>query len=702
VGRLEWSDTGLRLEEMELTKEQVSHFLPEDFTTWTSGEVAQWVRSLNPTFGVEADIFDEQGIDGEMLTMLDDPMMRDELKITSTLHRKKILISIQQKKEEWEARFGAAHEEEAIEEETEEPEPLPKLSKTASSKRGKAGASKTARGSSRKSAATRARSPTNTKRGATNKRSAGKGGKGGKFADVMVDEAEMVAFFTHHGAKRLKREIRMFFRHVDRKKKKKVAMKEIKKGLTRFIPSKSDEAARLKLIKYVKDTELEKKWYDYKGDKPPNAGKDDEPEEPEHDEDVGGAGLEDDLISEDVSAAPIDTLALQIDVARAKAVIEHQKNKIFSLESQFQKQKELHEMELRQLQDRHNESLKQSQRNNEQAISEIKQAHLLEIAEVQSRSRNLQEVSQNLERSRSSILGKDSEDEVAQLQLLLDTQLKENVQLQEMLENRDAQRNSEMDQQNQKLKKQVDDLRLELRTAKEFLENGADYEEMVRVKAQLKAAVNLIAEKEKQLVEVSNEKEELMQMVKELSANLNEQTLDMNATNEKLRQLEQSKAAAATVHSHDEIKQSLAAAAGITPGSPPGNRKLIRGQSLVEFKRRISMIVGSKSKNPTFSKNPALDMRSQMRMALEQVEEEEKAEQEYLKSLAEEQNADAGSKSQVSASPQPKGSSASPQNSENETPIILPEHEQKSDGEGLFSPTSLLNDASLSGSFLND
>merc|ERR1711879_981386 len=104
-GRLEWQDTGLRLEETELTTAQVNLLLPEDFTTWTSTEAAQWIRSLNPTFGVEAAIFDEEGIDGEMLTMLDDEIMREQLNITSTLHRKKILMSIDDKKKEWELRF---------------------------------------------------------------------------------------------------------------------------------------------------------------------------------------------------------------------------------------------------------------------------------------------------------------------------------------------------------------------------------------------------------------------------------------------------------------------------------------------------------------------------------------------------------------------------------------------------------------------
>ena len=80
--------------------------------SWRASEVAQWVRSLNPTFGPEAMIFDDEGIDGEMLLTLDDDIMKNELKVESTLHRKKILSNIQKRKAEWEMKFG-------------EPEPAP-------------------------------------------------------------------------------------------------------------------------------------------------------------------------------------------------------------------------------------------------------------------------------------------------------------------------------------------------------------------------------------------------------------------------------------------------------------------------------------------------------------------------------------------------------------------------------------------------
>merc|ERR1719373_943217 len=100
----------------------------------------------------------------------------------------------------------------------------------------------------------------------------------------------------------------------------------------------------------------------------------------------------------------------------------------------------------------------------------------------------------------------------------------------------------------------------------------------------------------------------------------------MNATNEKLRKFSHSNMGRVTVSSHDEIKQSIAQAAGIVPGSPPGNRKLIRGQSLVEFKRRISVLCGPKSKMQNVSRGrPPMDMRDQISLAMEQLEEEAEA-----------------------------------------------------------------------------
>lgn len=65
---------------------------------------------------------------------------------------------------------------------------------------------------------------------------------------------------------------------------------------------------------------------------------------------------------------------------------------------------------------------------------------------------------------------------------------------------------------NSHLRAQIRDLERELKTANDFLEGSGDSMELERVKAQLDTAVEMISQKEKELVQITNEKEDLMEM----------------------------------------------------------------------------------------------------------------------------------------------------------------------------------------------
>eukprot|EP00494_Astrolonche_serrata_P034509 UN34778 len=64
--------------------------LPDELRKWTVSHVAQWVRSLNVKLEPYAKTFETEGVDGEMLEELTEGILKTELHVASTLHRRKI------------------------------------------------------------------------------------------------------------------------------------------------------------------------------------------------------------------------------------------------------------------------------------------------------------------------------------------------------------------------------------------------------------------------------------------------------------------------------------------------------------------------------------------------------------------------------------------------------------------------------------
>jgi len=563
-GKLDWAETGLRLEDTDLSKEQVELLLPEDITTWRASEVAQWVRSLNPTFGPEAMIFDDEGIDGEMLLTLDDDIMKNELKVESTLHRKKILSNIQKRKAEWEMKFG---EPEPAPVPAPTPPPAEKKSKKDPSKKEKKSkkSSKSSKSSSKKSSKSSKRSPA-TKKG---KKS---GGGGGSLDDATLDESRMIDFLKFCGCKKsMERELRVLFRYLDRKKKKEIKGKDFRKAMIRFIPSKKEESTRNKVLKYVKEREFEKKWAEFASDGGDDAGAvqedvQEEEEESEEEEQVFAEtpGVQDpdyDDFYDSPYIDDIDPYQLQLDVDRQGTIIVAQKNRIFELEERVQKQMDLHAMELRQLREKHVDQLKQGEAHMEKKLQQMREKHIAELEGVRDRAKNLKDLKQFGGGVPSSV------DD-------LDEQMEMNSQL----------------------RAQIRDLERELKTANEFLEGSGDSAQLERVKAQLDTAVEMISQKEKELVQITNEKEDLMEMCKNLTMQLVGGTasaprVDVTKTQQRLRQLELSPSQS-NMRSREEIAKELEQAAVMQEVSPRSKKRRgrhIRGESIDQFKQRLSL-----------------------------------------------------------------------------------------------------------------
>jgi len=562
AGRIDWADTGLRLEDTELTKAQVNLLLPDDLTTWTSAEVAQWVRSLNPTFGPEAAIFDDEGIDGEMLLTLDDQIMKEELNIVSTLHRKKILSNIEKRKAEWDLKYATPPPP------AREPSPEPEIKKTKSSRPNKKSqaSSKSSSKAMKRSKSARPRAKTTTaadkksKRVPKSSKKSG-GGSSANLDDATITEVIMTDFLKFAGMKKKDlRDIRVLFRYMDRKKKKEISGKVFRKTLIRFIPSKTEEKIRNKILKLVKENQIEKKWKEFVqedggGD---NGGGDEEvsdggdevasppppARQPSNDPDY-------DAFYDSPIVDDIDPYQLKMDMERQATIIVAQKNRIHELEDRVQKQLDLHAMEVRQLEDKHREQLKRGEKHLEKQMQALRDKHLQELGGVRDRAKNMKNLGlQKQQFSTSSVDG-------------LDEQMKINSEL----------------------RVKIRDLEKELSTAKEFLENAADETELVRVRAQLDTAVEMIGEKERALVTLTKEKEELLDMCKELINGGGPQA----QTEEKLRQLQKTPSHS-EIRSRDEIATALEQAA-VRNEEKSRRVRHVRGESIDQFKERLSLLV---------------------------------------------------------------------------------------------------------------
>ena len=58
--------------------------------SWTIEDVTSWLEQL----GFETDMFRKNFVDGRLLGELDDEMLKDDLKMTSKLQRKRLLLAI--------------------------------------------------------------------------------------------------------------------------------------------------------------------------------------------------------------------------------------------------------------------------------------------------------------------------------------------------------------------------------------------------------------------------------------------------------------------------------------------------------------------------------------------------------------------------------------------------------------------------------
>jgi len=575
TGRIDWADTGLRIEDTDLTRDQVDLLLPDDLTAWTSAEVAQWIRSLNPTFGPEAAIFDDEGIDGEMLLTLDDNIMKEELSIVSTLHRKKILSNIQKKKQEWDKKYGTP---EVVEE---PPPPEEPKTKRKTSKKKKSSKTKPSSSSKSKSKASKSKSKTSSssksKRSAASSKKKAGGKKGGAtLADATLSESRCIEYLKWAGCSRMDKDLKTFFKYIDSKNRGQIAGKDLRKSIVRFIPGKAKiEKIRQKIAKKVNENKIESKWKEFVKEH----GADEEEEESEEEEVQAkptkkkSPTKNDDPNYDDFYDSPfipeeeVSPYQLQLDNDRQTTIILAQKNRILELEAQLDKELELHEMQLSQIDDEHRSQLKDAEKHMEVQLQNLREKHLQELGGVRDRAKNLKDLHKQTKMSSTSVDGLDQQ----------------------------AQINSE-------LRAQVKSLQKELETAKEFLDTSAD-EELMKVRAQLDTAVDMIAAKERALVQITKEKDDLMDMCRNLTMQLVNNTgpsgtqrrrrpSTLAHTQQKLRKLALTPSQA-EVRSRDEITAALKQEAIRHEVQKKPKTKHVRGESITDFKQRLSLLVNA-------------------------------------------------------------------------------------------------------------
>jgi len=77
--------------------------------------------------------------------------------------------------------------------------------------------------------------------------------------DSMITESNLLDFMKDNGGKQIDKDVKTFYRAISGRKKE-ITLKQLKKGLVRFIPNKREEAARQKLIKVVPAEKLQNRW----------------------------------------------------------------------------------------------------------------------------------------------------------------------------------------------------------------------------------------------------------------------------------------------------------------------------------------------------------------------------------------------------------------------------------------------------------
>jgi len=77
--------------------------------------------------------------------------------------------------------------------------------------------------------------------------------------DSMITESHLLGFMKDNGGKSIDKDVKTFFRSISGRKKE-ITLKQLKKGLVRFIPNKREEAARQKLVKIVPADKVQNRW----------------------------------------------------------------------------------------------------------------------------------------------------------------------------------------------------------------------------------------------------------------------------------------------------------------------------------------------------------------------------------------------------------------------------------------------------------
>ena len=67
----------------------------KSYTDWSTDQVIEWLEETNPVIKKKYEkAFRDQGVDGKMLESMDDSTLKEELGVSSTMHRKRLLDAI--------------------------------------------------------------------------------------------------------------------------------------------------------------------------------------------------------------------------------------------------------------------------------------------------------------------------------------------------------------------------------------------------------------------------------------------------------------------------------------------------------------------------------------------------------------------------------------------------------------------------------
>ena len=67
----------------------------KSYTDWSTDQVIEWLDETNPVIKTKCEkAFRDEGVDGKMLESMDDSTLKEELGVSSKMHRKRLLDAI--------------------------------------------------------------------------------------------------------------------------------------------------------------------------------------------------------------------------------------------------------------------------------------------------------------------------------------------------------------------------------------------------------------------------------------------------------------------------------------------------------------------------------------------------------------------------------------------------------------------------------